>query len=60
MVKQTVRDNLEDLVREMGGTPKGETTAELIDQLEDLVKDDGDDITPGTITDDDMNALFGE
>lgn len=33
---QTTADNLADLVREMGGDPRG-TTSQLVDQLEHLV-----------------------
>ena len=52
-----------DLIKKMGGTPKGRTVAQLQDEFEQLMGEGGGgggDLTPGAITDEDMDELFGD
>lgn len=41
MSTQTNADNLRDLIRNLGGNPRGRTIAELLDQLETLAPEGG-------------------
>lgn len=41
MAQQTNAGNLRDLIRNLGGNPRGRTIAELLDQLETLAPEGG-------------------
>jgi phage gp29-like protein len=52
--RQTTYDNLNDLIRNLGGTPKfGATKADLLDQLETM-------LSGGGISPDDVKAIVAE
>ena len=48
MTRQTNADNLVDAIRNLGGTPKGgrPTSADLLDQLENLLGGGGGGVSP--------------
>jgi len=66
MTRQTTADNISDAIRNLGGSPKAgrPTTADLLDQLETMLGNGGSvpagDVTSGTITDSDLNDIFGD
>ena len=60
MTIESISQNLKDLIVNLGGTPKGKSSAELLDELEDLVRASDAGIVEADVTDDDMNQVFGD
>lgn len=66
MVHKTSVSEMKTLIRKLGGEPKGDTIAELWDQIEDLHGSGsgggggGVDVTEGSITDNDLDKIFAE
>lgn len=50
-----------ELIRKLGGTPKGKTVAQLQDEYESLVGEGGGaDVVAGSLSDDDIDDVFGD
>ncbi len=49
MTRQTKVENLRDMIVNLGHTPDGDTTSELLNQLETLVASSGGDITEAQV-----------
>lgn len=75
MSRRTKVSELRERIVDAGGTPKGRTVADLLDEYQQLVTPGGGSVTPeqlevavgsymernrGVITDDDMDDIFGE
>jgi len=60
---QTNADNLRDLIRNLGGEPRGRTIAELLDQIETLAPEGGGGggggaASDAALSDEDMDYVF--
>lgn len=64
MTHKTSVSEMKTLIRKLGGVPKGDTVAELWDQIEDLhggtEGGGGVAVTEGSITENDLDEIFGE
>lgn len=62
MGRQSTSENLKDVLKILGAVPKGWTKAELIDQLETVLKAGGggssEDTTTGGLSDDDIQEIL--
>lgn len=60
MTKQTTRDNIKDMITNLGGTSEGKTLAECLDELERIVGTAEGTVTEGRLTDQDIDEVFGD
>ncbi len=61
MAQQSNADNLRDLIRNLGGEPRGRNIAELLDQLETIAPEHSGGGGTGSdteLSDDDMDDVF--
>ena len=62
-MRQTNREQIADIVRMLGGTPKGKTLSDVMDELEAVIELGGSSSTPvqtGGLDDGDNNEVFDE
>ena len=61
--RQTSAENLKDLIRNLGEQPKGNTVADLLDQLETILPGGGGEgggtvVTEGSLDGNDIDWIF--
>ena len=59
---RTTVSEWKDIIRKLGGTPKGKTVAQLQDEYEQLIGSGGGggaDVTEGHLTPSDIDDIFG-
>lgn len=60
---RTTVSEWKDIIRKLGGTPKGKTVAQLQDEYEQLIGSGGGggsaDVTEGRLTPSDIDDIFG-